>query len=189
MNALLTLCIGGVLAGVANAVREVVKERVIYQRERAVGLSRSAYLMSKIVVLGTVTVLQAVVLTLVALFGVDLNAPRGQGVLMSPLVEITLAVALLAFSAMMLGLLVSAVATKEEVTMPLLVLIAVVQVVSAARCSSCTGCPASNNWPGSCPPAGPWRRCRGPSPWAGSSRGRSPPTRCSGTSSAAGWST
>ncbi|WJV50233.1 FHA domain-containing protein [Streptomyces flavofungini] len=129
MNALLILCVGGVLTGAANAVRELVKERVIYQRERAVGLSRSAYLMSKVVVLGTITVLQAVVLTLVALLGVDLNAPAGEGVLLPPLAEITLAVALLAFTAMMLGLLVSALVRKEEVTMPLLVLLAIVQVV------------------------------------------------------------
>ncbi|MEU2785963.1 MULTISPECIES: FHA domain-containing protein [Streptomyces] len=129
MNALLILCVGGVLTGAANAVRELVKERVIYQRERAVGLSRSAYLMSKVVVLGTITVLQAVVLTLVALLGVDLNAPRGEGVLLPPLVEITVAVALLAFTAMMLGLVVSAMVRKEEVTMPLLVLLAIVQVV------------------------------------------------------------
>ncbi|MHB6910426.1 FHA domain-containing protein [Streptomyces sp. DB-54] len=126
---LLILCVGAVLTGAANAVRELVKERVIYQRERAVGLSRSAYLMSKVLVLGTVTVVQAVVLTLVALFGVQLNAPGGKGVLMPPLIEITLAVALLAFTAMLLGLLVSAVVRKEEVTMPLLVLLAIVQVV------------------------------------------------------------
>ncbi|MEU9270880.1 FHA domain-containing protein [Streptomyces sp. NPDC048251] len=129
MNVLLILCVGGVLTGAANAVRELVKERVIYQRERAVGLSRSAYLMSKVVVLGAVTVVQAVVLTLVALLGVDLNAPGGEGVLMPPLVEITVAVALLAFTAMMLGLLISALVHKEEVTMPLLVLLAIVQVV------------------------------------------------------------
>ncbi|MEV6755378.1 FHA domain-containing protein [Streptomyces sp. NPDC051214] len=129
MNALLILCVGGVLTGAANAVRELVKERVIYRRERAVGLSRSAYLMSKVVVLGTITVLQAVVLTLVALLGVDLNAPGGEGVLLPPLVEITVAVAMLAFTAMMLGLLVSALVRKEEVTMPLLVLLAIVQVV------------------------------------------------------------
>ncbi|MBT2490848.1 FHA domain-containing protein [Streptomyces sp. ISL-96] len=129
MNALLILCVGGVLTGAANAVRELVKERVIYQRERAVGLSRSAYLMSKVVVLGTITVLQAVVLTLVALVGVDLNAPGGEGVLMPPLAEITVAVAMLSFTAMMLGLLVSALVRKEEVTMPLLVLLAIVQVV------------------------------------------------------------
>ncbi|MFF7976321.1 FHA domain-containing protein [Streptomyces sp. NPDC007905] len=129
MNALLILCVGGVLTGAANAVRELVKERAVYGRERAVGLPRSAYLMSKIVVLGAITVVQAVVLTLVALLGVDINAPGGRGVMMPPLAEITLAVALLSFTAMMLGLLVSALVRKEEVTMPLLVLLAVVQVV------------------------------------------------------------
>ncbi|MET7307858.1 FHA domain-containing protein [Streptomyces sp. NPDC005134] len=129
INALLILCVGAVLTGAANAVRELVKERAIYQRERAVGLSRSAYLMSKVVVLGTITVLQAVVLTLVGLAGVDLNAPGGKGVLLPPLAEMTLAVAMLSFTAMMLGLLVSALVRKEEVTMPLLVLLAIVQVV------------------------------------------------------------
>ncbi|MBD0842944.1 FHA domain-containing protein [Streptomyces sp. TRM68416] len=141
MNALLILCVGAVLTGAANAVRELVKERVIYRRERAVGLSRSAYLMSKIVVLGTVTVLQAVVLTLVALLGVDLNAPGGKGVLLAPLVEITVAVALLGFTAMMLGLLVSALVRKEEVTMPLLVLLAIVQVVFCGALLKLDGVP------------------------------------------------
>ncbi|MDR6978967.1 ABC-type multidrug transport system ATPase subunit/ABC-type multidrug transport system permease subunit [Streptomyces sp. 3330] len=141
MNVLLILCVGGVLTGAANAVRELVKERVIYQRERAVGLSRSAYLMSKVVVLGTVTVLQAVVLTLVALLGVDLRAPDGEGVLMPPLVEITVAVALLAFTAMMLGLLISALVHKEEVTMPLLVLLAIVQVVFCGALLTLDGVP------------------------------------------------
>ncbi|MFE2510526.1 FHA domain-containing protein [Streptomyces naganishii] len=128
MNVLLILCVGGMLTGSANAVRELVKERVIYQRERAVGLPRSAYLVSKVVVLGAITVAQAVVLTLVGLLGVDLNAPGGRGVLMPPLPEIALAVALLAFTAMLLGLLVSALVPKEDVTMPLLVLLTVVQV-------------------------------------------------------------
>ncbi|WP_371621942.1 FHA domain-containing protein [Streptomyces sp. NBC_01116] len=141
MNALLILCVGGVLTGAANAVRELVKERVIYQRERAVGLSRSAYLMSKIVVLGTITVLQAVVLTLVGLVGVDLDAPGGEGVFLPPLVEITLAVALLSFTAMMLGLLVSALVRKEEVTMPLLVLLAIVQVVFCGALLKLNGVP------------------------------------------------
>ncbi|MEU1516337.1 FHA domain-containing protein [Streptomyces sp. NPDC005811] len=141
MNALLILCVGGVLTGAANAVRELVKERVIYRRERAVGLSRSAYLMSKVVVLGAVTVVQAVVLTLVALLGVDLDAPGGEGVLLPPLVEITVAVALLAFTAMMLGLLVSALVRKEEVTMPLLVLLAIVQVVFCGALLKLDGVP------------------------------------------------
>ncbi|WP_406180716.1 FHA domain-containing protein [Streptomyces sp. NBC_01006] len=141
INALLILCVGGVLTGAANAVRELVKERVIYQRERAVGLSRSAYLMSKVLVLGAITVAQAVVLTLVGLYGVDTNAPGGKGVFMPPLVEITLAVALLSFTAMMLGLLVSALVRKEEVTMPLLVLLAIVQVVFCGALLQLDGVP------------------------------------------------
>ncbi|UUY46429.1 ATP-binding cassette domain-containing protein [Streptomyces yangpuensis] len=141
INALLILSVGAVLTGAANAVRELVKERVIYRRERAVGLSRSAYLMSKVVVLGAVTVAQAVVLTLVALYGVDLNAPGGHGVIMNPLLEITIAVALLAFTAMMLGLLVSALVRKEEVTMPLLVLLAIVQVVFCGALLQLDGVP------------------------------------------------
>ncbi|GGV04634.1 ABC transporter ATP-binding protein [Streptomyces filipinensis] len=140
-SALLILCVGAVLTGAANAVRELVKERVVYQRERAVGLPRSAYLMSKVVVLGTISVVQAVVLTLVALLGVDLNAPGGSGVLLPPLAEITLAVALLAFTAMMLGLLVSALVRKEEVTMPLLVLLAIVQVVLCGALLRLSGVP------------------------------------------------
>ncbi|WEO99242.1 FHA domain-containing protein [Streptomyces sp. FXJ1.172] len=141
MNTLLILCVGAVLAGAAGAVRELVKERAVYRRERAVGLPRSAYLMSKVVVLGTITVAQAVVLTLVALLGVDLNAPGGKGVLLPPLAEITLAVALLAFTAMMLGLLVSALVRKEEVTMPLLVLLAIVQVVFCGALLKLNGVP------------------------------------------------
>ncbi|WP_371680067.1 FHA domain-containing protein [Streptomyces sp. NBC_01276] len=141
INALLILCVGGVLTGAANAVRELVKERVIYQRERAVGLSRSAYLMSKVVVLGTITVAQAVVLTLVGLFGVRLGPPGATGVFLPPLVEITLAVALLSFTAMTLGLLVSALVNKEEVTMPLLVLLAIVQVVFCGALLQLDGVP------------------------------------------------
>ncbi|MDF3291621.1 FHA domain-containing protein [Streptomyces silvisoli] len=129
LNALLILCVGGVLTGAANAVRELAKERAIYQRERAVGLSRAAYLFSKIVVLGAITVGQAVVLTLVGLSGVGLGIHGRGAVSLPPLLEITLAVALLSFTSMMLGLLVSALVRKEEGTMPLLVFVTLVQVV------------------------------------------------------------
>ena len=128
LNALLILCVGGLLIGAANSVRELVKERAVYRRERAVGLSRSAYLWSKIIVLGSVTVAQAVVMTVIGLAGVRIRA-TGSGVLMPAPIEITLAVAMLSFTAMMLGLVVSALVKREEVTMPLLVLLAIIQVV------------------------------------------------------------
>ncbi|MGV9269768.1 FHA domain-containing protein [Kitasatospora sp. NPDC003701] len=147
INVVLTLCIGGLLTGSANAVREIVKERPIYQRERVVGLSRSAYLVSKVVVLGTITVAQAAVLTTVGLAGVDLSPtlPTGvqvhSGVVLPPLVELILAVAMLSFSAMMLGLLVSALVRKEEATMPMLVLLSVVQIVFSGAMLKLHGVP------------------------------------------------
>ncbi|MFI8082328.1 FHA domain-containing protein [Kitasatospora sp. NPDC086009] len=147
INVVLTLCIGGLLTGSANAVREIVKERPIYQRERVVGLSRSAYLVSKVVVLGTVTVAQAAVLTTVGLAGVDLSPtlPNGvtvhSGVVLPPLAELILAVAMLSFSAMMLGLLVSALVRKEEATMPMLVLLSVVQIVFSGAMLKLHGVP------------------------------------------------
>jgi ABC transport system ATP-binding/permease protein len=143
LNALLILCVGGLLIGAANAVRELVKERAVYRRERAVGLSRSAYLWSKIIVLGSITVVQAVVMTVIGLAGVRIR-PAGGGVLMPPLAEITLAVALLSFTAMMLGLLISALVKKEEVTMPLLVLLAIVQVVFCGALLRLHGVPGLN---------------------------------------------
>ncbi|MEV0398663.1 FHA domain-containing protein [Actinoallomurus sp. NPDC050550] len=125
-NLLLILCIGGCLTGAANAVRELVKERAIYQRERAVGLSRSAYLASKLLVLGLVTIAQGVVLTLVAMLGVKTH---DKGVITTPLIELVLAIALLSFTAMTMGLLISALVKTSEMTMPLLVMTTLVQVV------------------------------------------------------------
>ncbi|GAA4616167.1 hypothetical protein GCM10023195_71730 [Actinoallomurus liliacearum] len=125
-NLLLILCIGGCLTGAANAVRELVKERPIYQRERAVGLSRSAYLASKLLVLGLITIGQGIVLTLVAMLGVTTH---DKGVLTTPLIELVLAIALLSFTAMTMGLLISALVKTSEMTMPLLVMSTLVQVV------------------------------------------------------------
>ncbi|MBO3745279.1 FHA domain-containing protein [Streptosporangiaceae bacterium NEAU-GS5] len=125
-NLLLILCIGGCLTGAANAVRELVKERAIYQRERAVGLSRSAYLCSKLLVLGVITVAQGVALTYVAMLGVE---TYDTGVFTTPATELALTVALLSFTAMTVGLLISAFVKTSEMTMPLLVLVTLVQLV------------------------------------------------------------
>ncbi|WP_103502213.1 MULTISPECIES: FHA domain-containing protein [Streptomyces] len=124
---LLVLVIGMCFAGSANAVRELIKERVIYERERAVGLSRSAYLMSKVFVLGFVTAIQGVILCLIGF------APRempAEAVLFgSPALEMTLVIVTLGFTSMMIGLVISSLVRTSEMTMPLLVMISVVQLV------------------------------------------------------------
>lgn len=123
---MLILAVGMCFSGAANSVRELIKERVIYERERATGLSRSAYLMSKVIVLGVITVLQGVIICAIAFTPRKLPA---EGLFMNPAVELCIAVTSLGFTAMMFGLVISSLVKTAEKTMPLLVMFAIVQVV------------------------------------------------------------
>lgn len=123
---LLILAVGMCFSGSANSVRELIKERVIYERERATGLSRSAYLMSKVIVLGVITAFQGVILC-----GIGF-APRAlpdEGLIMPPAVEMCIVIIALGFTSMMFGLVISSLVKTSEKTMPLLVMFAIVQVV------------------------------------------------------------
>ncbi|MGW5465289.1 FHA domain-containing protein [Streptomyces sp. NPDC003996] len=125
---LLILAVGACFAGAANSVRELIKERVIYERERATGLSRSAYLMSKVVVLGAVTVLQGL---MVGVIGFSSREIPDQGVVFggSTLFELCVPIMALGFTSMMVGLVISSLVKTAEKTMPLLVMFAIIQVV------------------------------------------------------------
>jgi ABC-type multidrug transport system ATPase subunit/pSer/pThr/pTyr-binding forkhead associated (FHA) protein len=124
---LLFLALIAVLGGAAGSVRELIKERAMYVRERTAGLSAGAYLLSKVTVLGLITGLQAAVLVLIGVGGVPL--PHRGAYLPSPLVEILLAVVVLAIASMTVGLAVSAFVDSSEKTMQALVLIAIAQVM------------------------------------------------------------
>jgi hypothetical protein len=125
---LLLLVVCACLSGAASSVRELVKERVIYVRERAAGLSSGAYLASKMFVLGVISVVQSVLLVLIGLVGRPL--PHTGAFLSGfPLGEILLAVVILSLASMSLGLLISALVSTSEKTMPFLVLLTIVQVI------------------------------------------------------------
>ncbi|WKU44235.1 FHA domain-containing protein [Streptomyces sp. VNUA116] len=125
---MLILAVGMCFSGAANSVRELIKERVIYERERAVGLSRSAYLMSKVVVLGLITAVQAVLICAIG-FSTRKLPEHGLIVKAAPAVELCLVIIALGFTCMMIGLVISALVKTAEKTMPLLVMFAIVQVV------------------------------------------------------------
>ncbi len=125
---LLILIISACFAGAVNAVRELVKERAIYTRERAAGLSAGAYLLSKLAILGLISAIQAVLLMLIGL--ATRTLPSHGAVLKSlPIVELMLAMGVLAIVSMALGLLISASVNTSEKTMPLLMVAVVVQVI------------------------------------------------------------
>ncbi|MFI8308552.1 FHA domain-containing protein [Streptomyces sp. NPDC085927] len=125
---LLILAVGACFAGAANSVRELIKERVIYERERATGLSRSAYLMSKVFVLGMVTVLQGL---MVGVIGFSSREIPEEGLVLGgfTLLELSIPIMALGFTSMMFGLIISALVKTAEKTMPLLVMFAIIQVV------------------------------------------------------------
>ncbi|MFI0328920.1 FHA domain-containing protein [Streptomyces sp. NPDC017083] len=142
---LLILAVGACFAGAANSVRELIKERVIYERERATGLSRSAYLMSKVVVLGAVTMFQGL---LVGLIGFASREIPGKGLVLggSTLIELCLPVMALGFTSMMVGLVISSLVKTAEKTMPLLVMFAIVQVVFTGCLFTLHGTPGVNEF-------------------------------------------
>ncbi|MHC5701291.1 FHA domain-containing protein [Streptomyces sp. PKU-MA01144] len=125
---LLILAAGACFSGAANSVRELIKERVIYERERATGLSRSAYLMSKVIVLGMITVFQG---ALVGAIGFAAREIPEEGLVLgsATLLELSLPIMALGFASMMFGLVISALVKTAEKAMPLLVMFAIVQIV------------------------------------------------------------
>jgi ABC transport system ATP-binding/permease protein len=125
---LLILVICACFAGAFNAVRELVKERSIYSRERAAGLSTASYLGSKLAVLGLISGVQA---TIMVLIGLSTRKPPPTGSLLHafPRVELIIALALLAVVSMALGLFISASVNTSEKTMPILMVVVVVEVV------------------------------------------------------------
>jgi ABC-type transport system involved in multi-copper enzyme maturation permease subunit len=119
------LAVSAAVIGSANAIREIVKEWPIYLRERSVGVSRSAYLVSKLVSIGSITAVQAALLTFIATRGAD--GPTTSVVLGKPLVELCLDIVLAGIAAVALGLLVSALVSSSEKAMALIPVIFIVQ--------------------------------------------------------------
>jgi ABC-type multidrug transport system ATPase subunit/pSer/pThr/pTyr-binding forkhead associated (FHA) protein len=142
---LLILAVGACFAGAANSVRELIKERVIYERERATGLSRSAYLMSKVFVLGMITVFQGL---LVGVIGFANREIPEDGLLLDgmALIELSLPIMGLGFTSMMFGLIISALVKTAEKTMPLLVMFSIIQVVFTGCLFALHGTPGVNEF-------------------------------------------
>jgi ABC-type multidrug transport system ATPase subunit/ABC-type multidrug transport system permease subunit len=136
---LLMLTICACLSGAASSVRELVKERTIYVRERAAGLSSGAYLFSKLIVLGVISIVQSALLVLIGLAGQKM--PSKGAFIGVPLLEILIGIAVLSLASMCLGLLVSAMVSTSEKAMPFLVLLTMAQVILSGGVVSLVGKP------------------------------------------------
>jgi ABC transport system ATP-binding/permease protein len=111
--ALLSIVLGVAYLGASNAVREIVKEKAIVQREKLFGLSSWAYIGSKATVLSLLIAVQSACLVLV---GLALDGRHTSAVV--PLWPATFELVITTFftgcAAMCVGLLISAIATNVD---------------------------------------------------------------------------
>ena len=126
---LVVLILGACFMGCTLSVRDLVGERTIFFRERAVGLRPSAYLTAKIVVFGFAAMLQAAVL--VGILLAVKQQPEQGAILASGSLELYIDIAVTAISCVVLGLLLSTLAKSNEQVMPLLVVMIMCQLVMA----------------------------------------------------------
>jgi hypothetical protein len=94
------------------SVREIVKELAIFKRERAVGVSISAYLLSKVVVLTVIGIVQAAVIVLIAT--ARQGGPSDGVIFGSARLELIVVFSATAFAAMGMGLLTSSLVTSDN---------------------------------------------------------------------------
>jgi hypothetical protein len=152
------LAVGATWLGAGNAIREIVKELPIYRRERAVGLGIGPYLGSKALVLGSLVVVQSVVLVAIAVarqsfppedpYGVvpelaamgRIEGDFTQGtVLGSQPVELMVAAALAGLGAMALALLASVLVRTSDQALTVLPLLLALQIVTSLPLSGLAG--------------------------------------------------
>ncbi|MGB1222612.1 MAG: FHA domain-containing protein [Mycobacterium sp.] len=138
---LVMLNVGAIFMGTALTIRALIGERAIFKREQAVGLSTSAYLMAKVLVFTAFAIVQAAIVSSIAIVGkgwgpgaVDSGAVIGNRSL-----ELFVDVAVTCVAAAMVGLALSALAKSSEQIMPLLVVAIMSQLVFSGGMIPVTG--------------------------------------------------
>jgi ABC-type multidrug transport system ATPase subunit/ABC-type multidrug transport system permease subunit len=129
LNLFLLLNVASFWFGCNNAAKELVKERVIYLRERNLNLRIDSYLASKLIVLVLIVLIQVSVLFGIAKIWCD--PPGGVG--------LWTVLALLAVAGTALGLLISALATTEEVAAALVPVAVMPQIILAGVIAPLSG--------------------------------------------------
>jgi len=129
LELLVILITGAAFSGMAATVRELVGERDVYLREKAVGLRAGSYLAAKALVLALIVTVQTAIMVGIAL---ALNqAPTDAVLLGAPGLELAACCWAVAFVSGLLGLAVSAFVSSSEQVMPVLVVTIMAQLVLA----------------------------------------------------------
>ncbi len=136
------LLLAAAFMGTALTIRDLVGERAIFQREQAVGLSTSAYLLAKTVVYCAFAILQAAITTTIVVVGK--GAPTQGAVVfghgtVGATAELFTTVAATCVASAILGLAISSLVRSSEQIMPLFVVSIMAQLVLCGGMVPVTG--------------------------------------------------
>ncbi|ORA71584.1 ABC transporter ATP-binding protein [Mycobacterium heidelbergense] len=136
------LLLAAAFMGTALTIRDLVGERAVFQREQAVGLSTSAYLLAKTAVFCGFAILQSAITTTIVVVGK--GAPSQGAVLLghstfAAIVELFLTVAATCVASAILGLAISSLVRSSEQIMPLFVVSIMAQLVLCGGMVPVTG--------------------------------------------------
>ena len=128
--------------GTALTIRDLVGERAIFQREQAVGLSTTAYLLAKTGVFCGFAIVQSAIITAIVVIGK--SAPTRGGLLLghgtvAATVELFATVAATCVASAILGLAISSLVRSSEQIMPLFVVAVMAQLVLCGGMVPVTG--------------------------------------------------
>ena len=118
--------------GTINAAREMVKERPIYQRERAINLRILPYALSKLVILGLLLAVQCGVLLFIV--GLKMGYPNsglvfnGKG---GAFAEFYVSLLLMGIAGLTIGLLISALAPSVDRAMSMVPIVLIPEIIFA----------------------------------------------------------
>ncbi len=128
--------------GTALTIRDLVGERAIFQREQAVGLSATAYLLAKIAVFCGFAIVQSAIITAIVVLGKG-TPTRGALLIghgnVGATAELFLAVAGTCVASAILGLVFSSLVRSHEQIMPLFVVSVMAQLVLCGGMVPVTG--------------------------------------------------
>jgi ABC-type multidrug transport system ATPase subunit/pSer/pThr/pTyr-binding forkhead associated (FHA) protein len=115
-------------SGTFVAAYEIVKERAIYQRERAVNLNAVAYVLSKVFVLGVFAIFQVASVIFVLNLKLDMNFP-GAVFVDNGVLELFVTFYLGVFASIMFGLFLSAIVPNSDVVLYAILVQLFVQII------------------------------------------------------------
>lgn len=139
---LVLLNLAAVFSGTALTIRDLIGERLIFRRERAVGMSASAYLTAKVVVYSMAALIQTGIV--IAIVAAGRGMPTRGAVMfgagaLPAVAELYVTLAVTAIVSAMVGLALSSLARSSEQMLPMLVVTIMASMVLAGGLITVTG--------------------------------------------------